>query len=331
MKILVTGGAGFIGHHIVQYFLEKTDWDIIVLDRLDISGNLNRLADLPNWESGKTRVQFVYHDFKAPITEFISRQIGDVEYILHLGGSTHVDRSIEDPASFAMDNVLGTTNMLNYARTLKNLKRFINFSTDEVFGPAPEGYAHKESDPYRPSNPYSASKAGASAMGYAFFITYGLPVVTTYAMNNFGERQHPEKLIPKIIRAVMEQKPMPIFAAVDPATGRMTSIGSRCWLHCRNTASALYLLLEHGVPGESYAIIGFDELSNLEIAQKIAAYAGKPLIPHLIDFHAIRPGHDARYALDGSKMKKMGWVPEIDFDTSLKQTVEFALHNPQWS
>lgn len=330
--VLITGGAGFIGHHVVEYLLEKTDWHLVLLDRLDLSGNLNRIAELPPVRGGKAqgRVRFVHHDLKAPIGEHVASLIGPVDYILHLAASTHVDRSIEDPLLFAMDNVVGTTNLLAYARTQKNLKRFVNFSTDEVFGPAPDGYAHKESEPYLPSNPYSASKAGAASMGYAFYITYGVPVITTYTMNNFGERQHPEKLIPKTIRSILRGEPMPIFATIDEK-GEATAIGSRYWIHCRNTASAILYLLHNSTAGESYNVVGFDELTNLAMAEHIAAILGKPLIPQFVDFHKVRPGHDRRYALDGTKLKEMGWTPEVDFEESLRKTVEFTLSNPQWA
>jgi dTDP-glucose 4,6-dehydratase len=143
-RILITGGAGFIGHHIVEHILDETDWDIVILDRLDISGTLNRLADLPNWEEKRSRVKFVFHDFRAPLNEYVKTRLGDVNYILHLAASTHVDRSIEDPMLFVEDNVVGTTNMLQYARTLPHLRAFINFSTDEVFGPAPKGVQHNK-------------------------------------------------------------------------------------------------------------------------------------------------------------------------------------------
>ena len=253
-------------------------------------------------------MKFVWHDLKAPVGESVAHACGDITHILHLAASSHVDRSIEDPMMFAMDNVVGTVNLLQYARTLKNLKMFLNFSTDEVFGPAPEGHAHGEDEAHRPSNPYSASKSGQEAFGYAYFITYGLPVVTTHTMNNFGERQHPEKLVPKTIRSVLAGTPMPIFATLGE-NGTLEAVGSRFWIHAWNTASAVMFLFEHGKPGESYNIIGFDELSNLAIAEKVAAIIGKPLVPEYVDFHKTRPGHDRRYTLSGEKMQKMGCRP----------------------
>jgi len=326
--ILITGGVGFIGHHIVEFILNTTDWNIVILDRLDVSGTLNRLADLPLWEKEHGRVKFVYHNLRAPLNEYARTRLGDVNYILHLAASTHVDRSIEDPMLFVEDNVVGTTNMLQYARTLPHLKAFINFSTDEVFGPAPKGVAHKENAPYLPSNPYSASKAGAASMGHAFFVTYGVPVITTYTMNNFGERQHPEKLIPRTIRSVIRGEKMPIFAELRG--GKLVGVGSRFWLHAKNTASAVMFLLKNGKPGESYNVIGFDEFTNLEIAQKVAKLVGKPLKYEFVDFHKTRPGHDRRYALDGTKLRKLGWKPPITFEESLKATVEFTLKHPEW-
>lgn len=328
-RVLITGAAGFIGHHLLDYLLQKTDWDFVLLDRLDVSGDLGRVRDMPSYEKNKDRLQFEWHDLKAPIGESLSKRLGDPHYIIHLAASSHVDRSIEDPLLFAMDNVIGTVNILNFARTSKNLEKFINFSTDEVFGPAPEGHAHSEDEPHRPSNPYSASKSGQEAFGYAFYITYGLPVITTHTMNNFGERQHPEKLVPKTIRSVIRGEPMPIFAKLNKK-GKLEAVGSRFWIHCINTASAVLFLLKHGKPGESYNIIGFDELTNLEIAEKVAKIIGKPLIPKFVDFHAVRPGHDRRYALSGEKLKKMGWKPEVSFEESLKRVVNFTLQNPKW-
>ena len=353
-KILITGAAGFIGAHILDYFLRETEDELVLVDRLDMSGTLHRVKQILEDVGGdaEKRVKFVWHDLKSPLNEFVSRKIGQVDDVIHLAASSHVDRSIEDPLSFIMDNVVGTTNLLRWAEqggmkhTWENPDapissyrgkklysgRFINFSTDEVFGPAAVGHAHGEDEPHRPSNPYSASKSGQEAIGYAFFITYGLPVVTTHTMNNFGQMQHPEKLVPSTIRNVILGKEQPIFAELDPES-KLTSlkaVGSRYWIHGKNTANAVKFLLEKGKAGESYNIIGFDELTNLEIAQKVADIIGKPLIPKFVDFHRVRPGHDRRYALDGSKMRDMGWKPIVNFEESLKETIEWTLAHPEW-
>lgn len=329
-KVLLTGGAGFIGHHMVEAFLKDTDWSIVLLDRLDCSGTLNRLTDISIWEKEKHRVKFIWHDLKAEINDFLEKEIGEVDYIVHLAASTHVDRSIEDPLSFVMDNVVGTCNMLNFARKLKSLKKFINFSTDEIAGPAPAELYFKENFPHKPSNPYAASKGGQVDLGYSFYITYGLPVVTTFTMNNFGERQHPEKLIPKAIRSILNGEAMPIFSSFNKETGKLEAVGSRCWLHCRNAASAILFLLENGKAGQEYNIIGEREYTNLEICEMIAKVIGKPLIPNFVDFHSSRPGHDMRYALDGTKIKELGWKSAMSVEESLRKTVEWSLKNPKW-
>lgn len=326
----ISGGAGFIGSHIIDYLLKNTDWNLVIIDRLDFSGTLSRIKEVVTQEY-QSRVNFVWHDLKAPINDFTAREIGDINYIIHLAANSSVDRAITDPLGAMMDNAIGTTNLLNFARTLPTLEKFINFSTDESTGPAPVGVNHKEDAPHRPSNPYAAAKAAQEDIGYAFFVTYGLPVITTRTMNNFETRQHPEKLIPKTIRAVLSGTPMPIFAQLNDK-GELENIGSRFWLDCRDTASAVLFLIKNGAPGEFYNVIGFDELTNLEVAQKVADIIGKPLIVEMVDFHKTRKGHDRRYSLDGSKLRDMGWVPEIGFEDGLKETVRWYLDpkNQKW-
>lgn len=327
-KILITGGSGFIGHHFVDYLLQNTDWEIVLLERLSHSGNLNRISQLDSYKANPTRVTVIHHDLRSPVNEYVAKSIGDVNYIVHFAASTHVDRSIEDPMSFVLDNVVGTTNLLQFARTLPHLQLMINFSTDEVFGPAPDGVYHKEDSPHHPSNTYAATKSSQEKLAEAFFVTYKFPVINTHTMNNFGERQHPEKFLPKTVRSILEGKPMPIYGTVED--GKVKEIGSRVWMHAHSTADALYFLLQKGVPGEEYNIIGFDEHNILELAEMVAAIVGKPLIKEFVGFYSARPGHDRRYALDGTKMKELGWTPPTNFKESLEKTVKFTLAHPDW-
>ncbi len=202
-RVLITGGAGFIAHHLIYYLLKNTNWEIVSLDRLDYSGNLNRLDDIMSSleEIDKKRLKIVFHDLKSEINPWIKKEIGDINVILHLAAGSHVDRSIDYPLEFVMDNVVGTANILEYARIINNsnnLERFIYFSTDEIFGPAPNGIDYKENDRYNSTNPYSATKAGGEELAVAYENTYGLPVYITHTMNVFGERQHPEKFIPHV-------------------------------------------------------------------------------------------------------------------------------------
>ncbi len=355
-RILITGGAGFIGHHVVDYYLQSTDYDLVLLDRLDTSGNLNRIKDLSSFDP--ERVTFVWHDLKAAINEQVANKIGKVDDVIHLAAASHVDRSISDPMSFVMDNVVGTTNLLIWAKDggmnkeilvdhplssraigVKYTGKFINFSTDEVFGPAAPGHNHKENEQHLPSNPYAGSKSGQVAMGYSFWITYKLPVINTYTMNNFGERQHPEKLVPKALRAIINGDEMPIFAELKD--GELQAVGSRFWLHAWDTADAIEYILRNGVVGESYNVAGTEELSNLEVCEAVAqalndycAWADVKsdykLKPKFIDFHATRPGHDRRYALDGAKLAALGWKPSYTFKEAMYRVVQFTINNPHW-
>ena len=323
-KILITGGAGFIGAHLVEGILKETDWEIVIIDRLDISGSLERLRDMNIWEDQKHRVKFIWWDLKAPLNEFVKKDIGEVDYIWHLAASSHVDRSIIDPLSFVMDNVVGTCNLLNFARGLKDLKLFIYFSTDEVFGPAPEGVFYKEWDRYKSGNPYAASKAGAEELCIAFENTYKLPIIVTHSMNIIGERQHQEKFIPMVIRKVLDGEKVTIHSDKTK-----TKSGSRHWIHARNVLKALFFLIDNFTIGEKYNIVG-EERTNLAIAQMIAQFLGKKLNYELVDFHSSRPGHDLRYSLDGSKLKSMGFSYPKTLEQSLEKTVQWSVKHPRW-
>lgn len=329
-KILITGASGFLGSHLINHILTKTDMDIIMLDRLDLSGTLGRVHDLPCFEANKTRLKFVWHDLKAAINDFTAKEIGEVDYIVHMAASTHVDRAIKDPMSFVMDNVVGSMNIIEFARTQKNLKLMLNFSTDEVFGVAAPGVYHKEGDPHKPTNIYAATKSAQEKLAQATFITHKLPVINTHTMNAYGPMQMVEKFIPKVIRSIHLGIPMPIYATVDSVSGSIKEVGSRVWIYAPHIAEAVCFLLENGVPGEEYNIIGKDEYDIVTVAEKIAKIMKKPLIPEWTGFYGARPGHDRRYALNGDKMLNMGWKPSSDFDTALEETVKWYMNNPKW-
>lgn len=324
MRILVTGGAGFIGHHICEHFLKNTDWDIVILDRLSYaSSGFDRLRDVGCFDL--KRVSIFTADFSKEISEGIIKEIGEVDYILHMGAETHIDKSIEDPEPFVISNVLGTMHILNFIRKLKNIKKVIYFSTDEVFGPAPEGTFYKEWDRYDCGNPYSATKAGAEELCLAYANTYGLPISIVHVMNVFGERQHPEKFIPMTIKKVLNGEKVLIHADKTK-----TKSGARFWIHCRSVANAVHFLLDRAEIREKYNIVGEREVNNLKMAQYIANIIGKPLKYEMVDFHSSRPGHDLRYALDGAKMEKMGWKLPVNFEQSLKKTIQWSLQNKKW-
>ena len=335
-KILITGGAGFIAHHVIDKILSTTDWEIITLDRLDFSGNLNRLNEVvssyPKIEQKRVRV--VHHDLKAELNPEITATIGRIDYISHLAAGSHVDRSITYPLEFVMDNIVGTAHILEYARKLKHLERFAYFSTDEIFGPAPKGINYKENDRYNSTNPYSATKAGAEELVVAYENTYGLPSLITHTMNVFGERQNPEKYIPMVIKRVRDNETVTVHANKEKNIA-----GSRHYIHAEDVAEALLFLYKYdisqikpdetGAKCQKFNIVGKDEIDNLELAEFIAKAQKKELNYKMVDFHSQRPGHDLRYALDGSKMANMGWKPKSAF-VRLEQTINWTLENDRW-
>lgn len=331
--ILITGGAGFIAHHVIEEILNKTKWNIVSLDRLDFSGNLNRLQDVVGNREDKNRVKVIHHDLKAPLNSQIISSVGKVNYIAHLAAGSHVDRSIDYPMEFVLDNVVGTANILEYAKTLDCLDKFVYFSTDEVFGPAPGKVKYKENDRYNSTNPYSASKAGAEELVVAYENTYSMPNIITHTMNVFGERQHPEKFIPMCINKILKDEKIFIHGNKEK-----TEAGSRHYIHAKDVASALLFLLnnetpstpdETGIKCPKYNIVGSEEIDNLSLALYISAVLKKKLKYEIMDFHSSRPGHDLRYALCGDKMKDMGWAPSEVYD-KLKQTVNWTLKNKRW-
>lgn len=327
MRVLLTGGAGFVGHHLVEHILKNTQWELVILDRLDVSGNLNRLQEViqsMDASISTNRLNWVYHDFKAPINDMVAAKIGYVDGILHVGASTHVDRSITDPLSFVYDNVVGTANVLEWMRNYAPKAWMIYFSTDEVFGPAVD-CAYHEWSRYNSGNPYAATKAGGEELCLAYANTYRLDIRISHCMNIFGERQHKEKFIPLVIRRVLYEEEVYIHADANK-----TKAGSRFYIHARNVADAVLFIVNKGMRREKYNIVGSKEVDNLTLAQMIAEIIGKPLKYKLVDFHSSRPGHDLRYALDGTKMRAKGWIPPIDFESSLRKTVEWTLKHQNW-
>ncbi len=325
-NILITGGCGFVGSHLVEHFLKHTDYQIKVMDRLSYSSNgYDRLRDIGCFDS--KRVQKFSTDFTLALPEGVKQELGDVNYILHLGAETHVDNSIIDPMPFVMANVVGTAHILNYARGLKNLNKFIYFSTDEVFGPAKPNESFKEWDRYNCTNPYAATKAGGEELVLAYANTYKLPALITHTMNIYGERQHPEKFIPMCINKIMANETVMIHGYPD-----RKQAGSRFYIHARNVANAVHFILREGQAREKYNIVGEREVDNLELAKFIAGVLGKTLNYKLVDFHSSRPGHDLRYALDGAKLKDLGWSVPINFEKSLEKTIKWYLkpNNEKW-
>ena len=333
-RILITGAAGFVGHHVVEHLLKNTDWELVLLDRLSYSSSgFSRLRDIDVFDLHRGRVHIFTADFTKPIVDGLAKEIGQVDYILHMGAESHVDNSIKDPEPFVMSNVVGTMHMLNFARTQTHLSAFIYFSTDEVFGPAPEGVNYKEWDRYHSGNPYAATKAGGEELAVAYANTYKIPTIVTHTMNVFGERQHPEKFIPKVIRAVLNGETIQIHSNKEK-----TKAGSRYWIHARNVGAALSFILggmetDWGWPSDfadKFNIVGEAEVDNLSMALMVASTLGKELKYEMVDFHSSRPGHDLRYALDGSKMTSLGWKLPIDFKESLEKTVRWTLDHPEW-
>ena len=323
--ILVTGGAGFVGHHCVEHLLKNTDWEIIVLDSLNYAGNMNRITDIEVFNP--ERVKFIWHDLQASLSKTTHKLLGKLDYCIHFAAESHVDKSLEDSIPFAMSNVVGTANLLEYIKHYQPECKTLIFSTDEVFGPAPEGVYYKEDDRFKPSNPYSASKAGEEMIAYSFAHAFGLSISIVRSMNIIGERQHPEKFLPKTIKAILNNEKVILH-------GRgKEDLSSRCWIHARNVADGLLFLLDKAKKGEFYHIVG-EERTVLEMADWICEVIKERKLKddeiEWVDYHTARSGHDKRYALSGEKLAKMGWKPPVDLEKSLKKTVKWTLERQKW-
>ena len=322
---LLTGIGGFVGAHLMSHLLKNTDWKIIGIASWRHKGMPTRVAEDENYKKDIDRVTIITHDLSAPITQDLIEKIGHVDYILNVASDSHVDRSITDPAPFFLNNVQVALNMLEYARICKP-ELFLQFSTDEVYGQAKEGEYHKEWDAIKPSNPYSASKAAQEALAISYWRTYSVPLVITNTMNIFGQFQDKEKFVPLVIDKVMKDETVYIHGYPDKQQA-----GSRFYLHARNICNAVMFIIQNVKPKlypeidrpERFNIVGDVELDNLTLAKKVAEILGKELKYEIVSFHASRPGHDLRYALDGQKIKDYGHTYPVNFDESLRATVEW--------
>jgi len=327
-KLLITGGAGFIGSHVVRRFLQNhPEISVTNLDKLTYAGNLENLRDVeihPNY-------RFVKGDIVDP--EFIDHLFGEELFdgIIHLAAESHVDRSIHDPMSFISTNIIGTVNLLNAAKKYwKDFqrKRFYHISTDEVYGSVEDGGFFTEDSPYDPRSPYSAAKASSDHFIRAYFNTFNIPVVISNCSNNYGPNQFPEKLIPLCINNIKNKKPLPVY-------GKGENI--RDWLFVEDHASAIDLIYHRGQIGQTYNIGGNNEWKNIELIKLLCRIMdkklGRPLntSEKLITFVKDRSGHDLRYAIDASKIKKeLGWEPSLRFEEGLEKTVDWYLENESW-
>lgn len=338
-RVLLTGSCGFVGHHLVEGLLKGTDWEIITVDRLSYSARngYDRLRDISAYDD--KRVFRFQHDLNQPLGEGLRKELGHIDYVLHVAAESHVDRSISSPVPFVLNNVNSTLMLLEFARDKKAegdpVEKFLYFSTDEVYGTAPEGVFYKEGDAHNPGNPYSASKSASEACVAAYANTYGLPCVITNTMNIIGERQDKEKFLPLVINKVLKGEKLLIHADKTK-----TKAGQRHYLHARNISEALIFILTstsetlngHDVTKGRFNIVGEVESDNLEFAQMIARCVGGELDYEMVDFHSSRPGHDMRYALDGSKLSRLGFKYPVTLEQSVKKIVDWSLRpeNKRW-
>lgn len=313
-RVLFTGAAGFVGAYGAREFLKDPDTEVMSLDRLTYAGNLNRLARLQ-------RISNICHDIGNPLTDDVLRRIGNVDTIVHCAAESHVPRSLEDPRLFVRSNVIGTFNMLEAARHLKP-ERFIYVSTDEVFGPAPDdaNTAHPSGGLLRPSNPYSASKAGGEFLAQSYLKSFGVPVMMTRCVNMFGRAQNREKFVPIAVSALLRGDPVPIHTI-------NLKLCERCWEYAGEHARALVWLSRNGVPGEVYHVSGGVRLTTLKMAERIADALGVRLRIHRVP--ADRPGHDPDYAIEESALAH-NWKSDWSFEQKILSTVLWMREHPEW-
>jgi len=336
--VLITGMSGFIGAHICEHILKNTDWNIIGIDKLSYaSTGYDRIKDIQAYDN--KRVKNLATDLTLPLTEGVKQEIGQVNYIINLASESHVDNSIDHPVEFIQNNVNLVIHLLEYVRELQKsghpIEKFIQFSTDEVYGTAPEGKNYEEGERYNPGNPYSASKAMQECLCYAYRNTYGLPLMITNTMNVLGERQHPEKYLPLCMKSVLTGETLKIHS-----NKAKTKAGTRFYIHARNVADAVLFILKNveefldnvDASKGKFHIVGEKELDNLQLAKiveksinKIEGYENNKLVYEMVDFHSSRPGHDLRYGMCGDKMSFLGWELPHSIEQSIYNIVKWTL------
>jgi dTDP-glucose 4,6-dehydratase len=314
MKILVTGGCGFIGSNFIRYILKKyPDYEVINLDGLTYSGNLENLRDI------KKDKRYHFKHGRIEDIDVVMDAIYSVDYVVHFAAETHVDRSIRDAQPFLITNILGTHIMLETARTT-SVRKFIHISTDEVYGTLGDEGLFTEETPLKPNSPYSASKAAGDLLVHAYHETYGLPIVIVRPSNNYGHYQLPEKFIPLMITNLLSDKPIPVY-------GKGNNI--RDWLFVEDSCAAIDTVMHYGRIGEVYNIGGNSEVRNIDLVRKVLKIIGKG--EDYIKFVEDRPGHDYRYALDNSKIEReLNWKPSVKIDEGLRMTVQWYVDNEWW-
>jgi dTDP-glucose 4,6-dehydratase len=324
MNVLVTGSAGFVGSNFVEYLLKKTPYNVIGLDSLRHMGDSQRISKDP-------RFTHLTHDLNAPVSDVLSAKIGSIDAIINIASESAIERSIKSPDAVITNNVNLMLNILDLAKK-KSVKKFIHLSTDEVYGQC-YGEPHKEWDKIVPSNPYSASKACQEAIAISYWRTYQVPLAIINSQNMFGKSQNPEKMIPKTIKYIAEGRTIPIYS-------NKGNSGSRKYIHVDNLSSAISFILRRDVKMYSgseneelpdrYNVAGQDEVTNIDLVNKIAKIMDFDAKTELVDGESVRSGYDKKYALDGSKIESLGWKQEMDFEDSLKEVVVWTLWNPWW-
>lgn len=332
-RVLLTGISGSIGTHAMIHILHNTDWDVVGIASYRHKGLADRITEmLRDHTEYWPRVTLITHDLTETITKKLKKRIGHIDYIINLASLSDVEASIQNPVPFVKNNLDLMLNMLEFAREIKP-EVFVQFSTDEVYGASEKDQAHPEWSSIVPSNPYSASKAAQEDLAIAWWRSYGVPVIITNTMNNFGEFQQSSKYPVIVQRALMNDDTLTVH-------GTKGEMGTRYYIHSRNASDALVFILRNLPPythkpgtadrPDRYNIVGDKQVDNLSLAETIATLMSKPLKYELVDFHSTRPGHDLHYGLDGSKLGKLGWTSPLSFEESLKNTIEWQMEHQEW-